>query len=244
VYALSQALSIAVNSLLLKLALTMSNQIPSSYSEQWLNFGFLLVFEGLLSVVKHERSMLEDTISAIDGLRSFQVRILPMEEYRQQNDDTARSMSNDAEWLRADRSATRATTPPPSAAHAEDSDTDSDDELNAERHSIAAAATAAVASGRSSGKVLTGNVNDSGDNTGGGSTGGNNSGTYTSDFNEMIEVTMNGREVTIYMMESMLAKLPPIYSQKAYAGGAVIKLFSVLFTQVRSILAFSPSTLN
>lgn len=77
IYATSQALSIAVNGLLLKLALVQEGQITESTCQQWVQYGVLIIFEGLLSVIKHERSMLEDTISAIDALRSFQVRVLP-----------------------------------------------------------------------------------------------------------------------------------------------------------------------
>lgn len=76
-YAVSQALSIAVNALLLKIGLALQGAVPDRVAEQWLTCGILLVFEGLLSVVAHERSMLEDTISAVDALRSFQVRLLP-----------------------------------------------------------------------------------------------------------------------------------------------------------------------
>lgn len=76
-YAISQSLSIAVNALLLKLGLCMQGVVPERVCEQWMQCGVLLVFEGLLSVVAHERSMLEDTISAVDALRSFQVRLLP-----------------------------------------------------------------------------------------------------------------------------------------------------------------------
>ena len=75
-YATSQALSIAVNALLLELALLMEGRILPTTCEQWSEAGFLIVFEGLLSVVNHERSMLEDTVSAVDALRSYQVRLL------------------------------------------------------------------------------------------------------------------------------------------------------------------------
>jgi len=76
-YAISQALSIAVNALLLKLGLCVEGQVNAEAAEGWLRHGLLVVFEGLLSVVSHERSMLEDTISAVDAVRSFRVRILP-----------------------------------------------------------------------------------------------------------------------------------------------------------------------
>ena len=75
-YATSQALSIAVNALLLELALLMEGRILPTTCEQWSEVGFLIVFEGLLSVVNHERSMLEDTMSAVEALRSYQVRLL------------------------------------------------------------------------------------------------------------------------------------------------------------------------
>jgi hypothetical protein len=49
--AVSQALSIAVNSFLLKFNLLAAGQIVESIGEKWLDEGFLIVFEGLLSVV-------------------------------------------------------------------------------------------------------------------------------------------------------------------------------------------------
>lgn len=79
VYAIAQAVSIAVNCVLLKLALVREGTIPFQVAERWVQDGFLIVFEGLLSVVGHERSMLEDTMSAVDALRSYQVRILSNE---------------------------------------------------------------------------------------------------------------------------------------------------------------------
>jgi hypothetical protein len=72
--AISQGLTIAINGLLLKLNLVISEMIPHQIANRWLESGFLIVFEGLLSVVGNERSMLEDTISAVDALRSFQVK--------------------------------------------------------------------------------------------------------------------------------------------------------------------------
>ena len=50
-YAISQALSVAVNALLMKMNLVIDDKIHESYAERWLNEGFLIVFEGLLSVV-------------------------------------------------------------------------------------------------------------------------------------------------------------------------------------------------
>jgi hypothetical protein len=74
--AISQALTVAINGLMLKLNLLIKEQIPYQIANRWLENGFLIVFEGLLSVVGNERSMLEDTISAVEALRSYHVRIL------------------------------------------------------------------------------------------------------------------------------------------------------------------------
>ena len=77
-YAMSQALSIAVNAFLLKLSLLVEGSIPKEESEFWIREpGFLIVFEGLLSVVNKERTMLEDTMSAVDALRMFRLRLVP-----------------------------------------------------------------------------------------------------------------------------------------------------------------------
>lgn len=75
VLAVSQSLSVAVNAFLLKLSLAIEGQVEESTCATWLRTGFLLVFEGLLSVVGNERSMLEDTISAVDALRNYQIQI-------------------------------------------------------------------------------------------------------------------------------------------------------------------------
>eukprot|EP00981_Chlorochromonas_danica_P002888 scaffold579_cov146-Ochromonas_danica.AAC.6 len=80
-YALAQGLSVAVNALLLKLNLVIAGRIPGEVAVGWLQHGFLVVFEGLLSVIGSERSMLEDTLSAVHALRAFQVRVV------QQNED-------------------------------------------------------------------------------------------------------------------------------------------------------------
>lgn len=75
-FALSQSVSIAANAFLLKLHLVCTGAVEGIIAEKWLSDGFLLVFEGLLSVTGHEKSMLEDTISAVDNLRYFRLRLL------------------------------------------------------------------------------------------------------------------------------------------------------------------------
>ena len=78
VYAISQALSVAVNAFLLKLGFLAEGRIPKGECEAWVKEpGFLIVFEGLLSVVGKERAMLEDTISAVEALKIFQIRLVP-----------------------------------------------------------------------------------------------------------------------------------------------------------------------
>ena len=76
-YAVSQAVSIAVSAVLMKLTLIAEKFIPSEVGEGWLTHGFLLIFEGLLSVIGAEKFMLEDTMSAVEALSQYQIRILP-----------------------------------------------------------------------------------------------------------------------------------------------------------------------
>jgi hypothetical protein len=74
---ISQALSIVVQCVLLKLTLVIEDHIEKAIADKWLQLGFLCVFEGLLSVAGHERSMLEDTITALEAVSMYSIRILP-----------------------------------------------------------------------------------------------------------------------------------------------------------------------
>lgn len=74
-YALSQALSVVASSFLLKIDLVIAGKVPLAMATRWQEHGFLIVFEGLLSVTGNERSMLEDTVSAVSALRAFQIRL-------------------------------------------------------------------------------------------------------------------------------------------------------------------------
>lgn len=78
-FSLSQAISVAVNAFLLKLKLLINGHINVREFDNWSKFGFLIVFEGLLSVINNERSMLEDTISAVDSLKNFQFRLVSLD---------------------------------------------------------------------------------------------------------------------------------------------------------------------
>ena len=73
-----QALSVAVSSVLMKLSLVLEGSISAEVAVGWLQRGFLLVFQGLLSVIGNERFMLEDTVTAIEALNQFTIRILPL----------------------------------------------------------------------------------------------------------------------------------------------------------------------
>ena len=77
VYAISQAISITVSALIMKLTLIAENHIPPEVGEMWLLYGFLIVFEGLLSVSGNEKYMLEDTVTAVESLSTYQIKILP-----------------------------------------------------------------------------------------------------------------------------------------------------------------------
>jgi hypothetical protein len=74
---ISQALSTVIQCVLLKLSLVAEGHIEKAVADKWLQLGFLIVFEGLLSVAGHERSMLEDTITALEAVDMYSVRLLP-----------------------------------------------------------------------------------------------------------------------------------------------------------------------
>ena len=64
--------------MLMKLSLVLEGSISAEVAVGWLQRGFLLVFEGLLSVIGNERFMLEDTVTAIEALNQYSIRILPL----------------------------------------------------------------------------------------------------------------------------------------------------------------------
>ena len=74
---ISQGLSVIANAFVAKLSLVSEGFIPHSTADRWMRDGFFVVFEGLLSVIGHERSMLEDTISTVEVLRLYVLRLLP-----------------------------------------------------------------------------------------------------------------------------------------------------------------------
>lgn len=87
ILALSQALSTAVNSFHLKIGLVTEGYLSAAAAEQWLEHGMLILFQGLLSVIANEKSMLEDTMSAIDALNLFSVRLCIGSEIRNDEND-------------------------------------------------------------------------------------------------------------------------------------------------------------
>ena len=72
---MSQVLTVGMNALLLKLALLEEGYVNADVAEQWWRHGFLIVFESLLSVSGNERSMLEDTMVAVETLARYRFRI-------------------------------------------------------------------------------------------------------------------------------------------------------------------------
>lgn len=74
ILALSQGISVAFNACHLKLGLVTEGHLSPLAAEQWIEHGMLLMFEGLLSVIGNEKSMLEDTMSIVDTLNLFSVR--------------------------------------------------------------------------------------------------------------------------------------------------------------------------
>jgi hypothetical protein len=208
-YAISQALSIAVNSLLLKIGLALQGAVPERVCEQWMSCGMLLVFEGLLSVVAHERSMLEDTISAVDALRSFQVRLLAYPD-EPENAAGAPSAASAGSPENQRQSAQKARPldmgglgedlpVPPSLAKKGDEEPGS---------------TPAVTTDESPGAAPSPDGSP-----------------------RKLKLELKGREVLVYAPATSLRKLPQSYRHAVYhKGGAVIHFHPVLFTQVRAIL--------
>lgn len=98
-YSVSQALSVAVNSFIMKLELVIENYIHPMFLERWMNHGFLIVHECLLSMSGKERTMIEDTWLAIETLKSYQVRLLPSpqdDEYRASNKWLAQNCNSES----------------------------------------------------------------------------------------------------------------------------------------------------
>lgn len=52
---------------------------------------------------------------------------------------------------------------------------------------------------------------------------------------ESVEMDFQGREVTIFMAPSALVRLPEAYRSAALGDGAVLKLVTMLFTQVDTV---------
>jgi len=134
-YCFSQCLSIAINGLLMKLSLLAEGKISNVIGMRWLECGFLIVFQSLLSISGKEKSMLEDTAEVVKNLSHMIVRILPL----------------------------------PASSSDEN--------------------------------------------------------------NSMTDVSIQGREVIIYMPLSVIEKLPELYQSRASSGGVIIHMVAALFTQ-------------
>ena len=159
VYSVSQAISIAVSAVLMKLTLVAENHIPHETCEGWLIHGFLIVFEGLLSVIGQEKFMLEDTASAVSALSQYQIKILPLSMMKKKQN----KILNFEENLRNEA-----------------------DQIN--ESSV-----------------------------------------------EKVQVGMSGREILLYLPQNALDSLPGEYQRRAHDGGAILKLVSALFSQVRKL---------
>eukprot|EP01035_Chromulina_nebulosa_P018865 gene18865-24650_t len=76
ILALSQGLSVVLNAFLLKISLVAEGHLSASSADQWRDYGFLVVFQGLLSVIGNEKSMLEDTLAVVEALHLYKIRVL------------------------------------------------------------------------------------------------------------------------------------------------------------------------
>ena len=104
-YAISQALSICVNSFVYKLELVVEGHIPIFFFDRWLTHGYLILFECLLSVNGKERGMIEDSRTAVDTLSLYSIRLLPSPQSKSQQE-----ASTTNQWL-ADRIAKSSSRP-------------------------------------------------------------------------------------------------------------------------------------
>ena len=213
-YSISQALSIAVNSLLLKLGLALQGSLEEGVCEQWLRCGLLLVFEGLLSVVSHERSMLEDTISAVDSLRNFQVRILPYPDETTEKQPAApfdapaeeASVRSSDPPVKPPRPASLSFKPQPTAIGGDLDFSQINLDVNPNLTSLGAEQSTGATAAKSA----------------------------APEQRRGLKLELRGREVLLFVPRSALQKLPQSYQTAAYKkGGAVIPFYPVLFTQVR-----------
>lgn len=185
-------------------------------AEKWLQDGFLIVFEGLLSVAGHERSMLEDTISAVDALRSYQVRLLPLQSNTQKTTTARRRASNTSIILE-----NGSNTAVGGATNVVAGTAASTSNGTARRNSYNTTTSAYVYSNRPPAA--------SEDFSGSSSSG-------VDAEVEDLTIDIQGREVVIYVPTVALAKLPQIYQQKAVNGGAIMNFVPILFTQVPALL--------
>lgn len=79
IFCMSQALSVVVNSFLLKFLKAFEGYMAPTCIDQWIEYGFLVVFQGLLSVVGKEKGMIEDTIVAVQAMNSYEIRLRLLE---------------------------------------------------------------------------------------------------------------------------------------------------------------------
>ena len=205
--------------------------ISQAALEQWLDHGFLVVCQGLLSVTGHEKSMLEDTLTAVDALNKYQIRLSVHSSGKgislNPTDNTNSSHNPNATDL-----------------HSYSSDIKLD-ELEMLKNPLAT-------------PIISINQNNNNNTPNNATNTNTNSNTNTS-TSEPIEpvfvappedtsrppvgtegnltyVLIRGRQVTLYLQENSLQKLPEIIQNKVRSKeGAVIQLVAVLFSQVNYI---------
>ncbi|CAK9251027.1 unnamed protein product [Sphagnum jensenii] len=246
VFPLAQVLSVAVNAFMSRIALVMEGKIPDSIASRWLSSGFLLVFECLLSVIGKEKTMLEDSYSAVAALQLYRIRLLSSDGLPALNTSAESSLDpRTRDLLRRQQNS----------------------DLTAEqlRRLVAERVAAQIACHRNAidnGFVLEQRYGDSvfvesrqasqqlsvdfGLNV---DAAGGTRDLLNEDSDsprllstettvsvmglrrDVADVTLRGREVLLYLPTVVLDKLPPVFRQRAERGGAIIPLVPVLFTQ-------------
>lgn len=209
-YSLSQALSTTVNGILMKLALLAEGHITIETAEAWKEHGILVLFEGLLSITGNERSMIEDTMVAVDSLRLFSIRLVEC-------DDSPVVVNPSDEAPHTVSSTHRGRSGSAPVVHKQEFSKPS------KSGSLSGVSSGHIRAAPSS-IIAPGTANTTYSPIG-------HASYLESSYKMGMHVTLSGREVTVHVPKSAMAKLPQCISGSGEEG-TVLRIVSVLVNQV------------